>query len=318
MRPGAAPSEPLRPISSRVVLYSAGVIALFVAIGALFYYLLDRLTKIPLSAVDLVRLAIVAALGLAVLYAINALLRSLVSRAWGDRRAGLVCALFRMVGYVVLAVALLLTAGVSGLSLLAGGTFAGLVIGLAGQQVLSNLFAGLVILIARPYEIGERVTISTWQYGMTVPTYPPKFYSQDFLIPGYTGTVRDVGIFYTYLDADDGTSIRMPNSILVQASVISHEVAGRSVRTKYEIVAPVLALDPQVVLDAVRTAVRANDWVARPESVNVMINQATATTYVLTIDAYCRGSLEEPARSAILLTVMRTVRGLAPGAPRSA
>jgi len=298
-----------RPAGARLVAYSVGLGVLFIAIGAFFYYGLEELTPLPVSTNEVIRLLLIAAIGFLVIHSIDALLRSLVGRAWGERRAGLIAALFRLVGYTVLAFTLLLTAGISSLSLLAGGTFAGLVIGLAGQQVLSNLFAGFVILVATPYEIGERVTITTWQYGLTVPAYPPKFYSQDFLIPGYTGVVRDVGIFYTSLKSDEGTTIRVPNSIMVQAMVISHDVGTRPVRTKYEIPASA-AVDPQEVLDAIAAAVRLNEWVARPETVNVTLNQATSASYVVAIDAWCRGAYEEPARSSILLTVIRTVRDL--------
>jgi small conductance mechanosensitive channel len=307
MPPPRPPPEAPRRFSTRVLAYSVGVLALFVGIGVALFYFLEQFTSLPFSASTLLRLVVVAAVGLAIIWAINALLKGVVGRAWGERRAGLASALFRMVGYVALTAALLIVAGVSGLSLLAGGTFAGLVIGLAGQQVLSNLFAGFEILVAEPYQIGERVTITTWQFGLDVPAYPPKFYSQDYLIPGYTGIVRDVGIFYTTFESDEGTTIRMPNSILVQAAVISHDVVARPVRTKYEVPA---TLDPQEVINAIETAVRGNEWVARPDSVKAMINQATSSVYLVTIDAVCQGAFEEPARSSILITVVHAVRKL--------
>jgi Small-conductance mechanosensitive channel len=44
---------------------------------------------------------------------------------------------------------------------LAAGGFAGLVLGLASQDVLSNIFGGIMLLISRPYKIGDRITLST-------------------------------------------------------------------------------------------------------------------------------------------------------------
>lgn len=309
MASAGAPSQAQRQTSMKWAEATVGVIALLVAVGAGLYYVLERFVSFPLSSITLVRLLLVAVVGLALVWGVNALLRYSVDRAWGPRRAGLISALFRMVGYVVVAIVLLATAGVSGLSLLAGGTFAGLVVGLSGQQVLGSLFAGFEILLAEPYHIGERVTITTWQFGLDVPTYPPKFYSQDFIIPGYTGIVRDVGVFYTTLESDEGTMIRMPNSILVQAGVISHDIAARPVRTKYEVPG---ALDPQTVIAAIESAVRKNEWVTDPASVKVMINQATSSIFVVTVDAVCRGALEEPPRSSILIAVIQAVRGLTP------
>ncbi len=308
MKRGTAEPPRARPVSSSLVLYSVGVVALFAAIGVLFYYVLVSLSAFPLSLDLLVRVAIVLALGAGVIYVINALLRTVVGRAWGARRAGQTSAIFRMVGYVVLAVALLSVVGVSSLALLAGGTFLGLIVGLAGQQVLSNVFAGVVILVVGPYRIGERVTVSTWQYGLVIPAYPPKFYSQDTLVPGYTGVVRDVGIFYTTIATDEGTPLRVPNSIMIQAAVISHEIDRRPVRTKCEVTT--FSPDPQVVIDRLRQAVQHNEWVVERDSVSVTVNQATSIAYVVAIDAVGRGAYEEPARSSILITALRTIREL--------
>ena len=41
-------------------------------------------------------------------------------------------------------------------NLLIGGAVTGMILGIAAQQSLSNVFAGLVLLFARPYIPGER------------------------------------------------------------------------------------------------------------------------------------------------------------------
>ncbi|MEM0128661.1 MAG: mechanosensitive ion channel [Thermoplasmata archaeon] len=302
--------------SGRLVLYSIGILLLFVVIGVLLYDGVVRISGIPLSATTLLKLVVVAALGVAAIVVTNLLLRRTIGRIWGPRRAGQVSAIFRIAAYCVLALVLLATAGISALALLAGGTFAGLVLGLASQDILSSLFAGIVILAVQPYRIAERVTITTWQYGLIAPSYPPKFFSQDFLVPGFTGTVLDIGLFYTRIQTDDEIELRLPNSIMIQAAILSHEVGSRPVRTKYEIPAA-SHLPPDRVLGALTEAVRSNDWVVDPASVSVLINQATASSYVVTIDARCRGSLEEPARSSILITAMHVVRNLSESGPSS-
>ncbi len=47
---------------------------------------------------------------------------------------------------MLLAVTVLLALGANAVALLAGGTFAGLVLGLAGQTVISNVIAGVSLL----------------------------------------------------------------------------------------------------------------------------------------------------------------------------
>ena len=49
--------------------------------------------------------------------------------------------------------------GIAVMQLLVGGVFATILVGIAAQQSLSNLFAGMVLLLARPVDIGDRVLI---------------------------------------------------------------------------------------------------------------------------------------------------------------
>ena len=130
-------------------------------------------------------------------------------------------------------IAVLYTLGVNGYALLAGGTFAGLVIGLASQTALANFVAGVVLLLARPFLPGDRITMSTAQFSMLMPVYPPKFYSQDLLIPGFTGSVQDIGLMYTSVRLDEGPIAWFPNSIVLMAAIILHNVDERWVRVKY-------------------------------------------------------------------------------------
>jgi small-conductance mechanosensitive channel len=83
----------------------------------------------------------------------------------------------------------------------AGGTVAALVIGIAAQQVLGNVFAGLVLLFARPYVPGERVRVHSGAMGGP-----------------HEGLVTSVGLVYTTILGDEGP-INMPNSALLASAV---------------------------------------------------------------------------------------------------
>lgn len=189
------------------------------------------------------------------------------------------------------ALVLLAIVGVSGTDLLAGGTFAGLVLGLAGQAVLSNVIAGLMVILARPFQVDDRVTVFSWQWGAIAPIYPPKFHSNDIIMPGYSGMVTDIGLTYTTVKLDDGPVIKFPNSILIQAAVVSHNVKERWVRTRYEVPT---SMDIAKVLDEVASVVKKNEWVVGPDSLRVTLNAATASVHVIVVDALCRGGYEDP------------------------
>jgi hypothetical protein len=106
-----------------------------------------------------------------------------------------------LVGYlVVLLVGLDLFAIPVG-HLLVGGAVTGVVLGIAAQQTLGNLFAGIVLLFARPYVPGECIQVRSGALGGTME-----------------GKVTSVGLLYTALETAEGV-LNIPNSGLLAAAV---------------------------------------------------------------------------------------------------
>lgn len=81
--------------------------------------------------------------------------------------------------------------GVQTASLLAVMGAAGLAIGLALQGTLSNVAAGVMLLILRPFKLGDYITVGAGNIG---------------------GTVKSLGLFGTELAAADNVYIFIPNS----------------------------------------------------------------------------------------------------------
>ena len=52
----------------------------------------------------------------------------------------------------------------------------------------------------RPRRPGDRVAFVTSSYGALAPSYP-----HEMMYPGYSGTVRDVGLIYTVIELDGGS-----------------------------------------------------------------------------------------------------------------
>lgn len=84
---------------------------------------------------------------------------------------------------------------------LVGGTVIALILGVAAQQVLGNLVAGLVLLFARPYRPGEYIRIRSGTLGGP-----------------HDGTVTGVGLLYTTIAGPDGV-VNVPNSAMLGAAV---------------------------------------------------------------------------------------------------
>jgi len=190
------------------------------------------------------------------------------------------------VGYIIAIIGFLAIIRVSIAEALAAGGFTGLVLGLASQFVLSNIVGGITIIVTKPYRVGDRITFTTWQYGLLAPTYPPKFFSQDFLVPGYTGVVTEITLMYTVIRTDDNVPLKVPNSIMAQAAIFVHsDTEYRVVRTKYEVPKD---LDPDLVIQRVKGEVSKLDFVVREPSVQIL--DTSQTTYVIAVDAVCKSS----------------------------
>ena len=84
--------------------------------------------------------------------------------------------------------------GISLQALAVGGGFTAVVFGLAAQQTLGNLFAGMVLLSARPFRLGERVRL---QAGA--------------LAGSLEGVVSSLGLLYTTLSRGE-ERIMIPNT----------------------------------------------------------------------------------------------------------
>ncbi|MEM6929609.1 MAG: mechanosensitive ion channel family protein, partial [Myxococcota bacterium] len=90
-------------------------------------------------------------------------------------------------------------AGIQTTSFVAILASAGLAVGLALQGSLSNFASGVMILLFRPFRIGDWITIA-----------------------GLTGEVKDIGLFATVLMRPDGTKVVVPNSSITGDVIENH------------------------------------------------------------------------------------------------
>lgn len=89
-------------------------------------------------------------------------------------------------------------------SLLAGLGIAGFTLGFALQDVAKNFIAGLLILLQRPFEIGDVVNVS-----------------------GFTGTVLDISLRTTDIRTVDGLFVTIPNGDVFVSSITNYTRAPK-------------------------------------------------------------------------------------------
>lgn len=100
---------------------------------------------------------------------------------------------------VLLFVTVLSMLGVQVTAILTALGAAGLAVGLALQGSLKNLAGGLLLLMFRPVQIGDKVSIS-----------------------GYDGHVVNIQTLYTMLETFDGRIVTIPNEVVMNTPIINY------------------------------------------------------------------------------------------------
>ena len=101
--------------------------------------------------------------------------------------------------WIILIVCIIAILGVPMASVVAAIASCGVAIGLAMQGSLSNLAGGIMLLLFRPFSVGEFIETS-----------------------GVSGTVNEIGIFYTLLITVDNKHVTIPNGAMMNNTVINY------------------------------------------------------------------------------------------------
>jgi small-conductance mechanosensitive channel len=112
--------------------------------------------------------------------------------------------------------------------LLASSALLGIVLGFAAQRTLGNFVAGILIALAQPVRIGDRVEYE-----------------------GTAGIVEEVGLTYTFIRAGDGRRIVVPNEKLASDTIVNASIRGREPFAEVSVPVP-LSADLDHAVDALR------------------------------------------------------------------
>lgn len=134
--------------------------------------------------------------------------------------------------YVLLGVAMASTLGFNLSGLLVGGAILGVIVAAGAQASLGNFFAGLVLMLGRPYRVGSSVRLRGPGLGAVE----------------YEGTVSDMGALYTTLTTAAGEVLKVPNSAVVTSAVV---LGGAPLQADVD-----LALPPGTELRPIEAALR--------------------------------------------------------------
>jgi small-conductance mechanosensitive channel len=132
---------------------------------------------------------------------ISAALSHLIVERGAAGAGGAVRVVSAGVGYLFVLFSFLAVLEVSVEKILVGAGLAGVVLGIAAQQSLGNVFAGLVLLVARPFKVGDHIRVRAGALGGIFDAW-----------------VWEMSLTYVTLHTDDGL-LKIPNSAMLAAGI---------------------------------------------------------------------------------------------------
>ena len=115
-------------------------------------------------------------------------------------------AVVKMAGYFILILLILGLFGITTASVVAVLGSAGLTLGLALQGSLANFAGGVLILILKPFVVGDEIIEDSHKN---------------------RGFVEEISVFYTTIRNDDGMEIVIPNGTLANNSIVNLSKSGK-------------------------------------------------------------------------------------------
>lgn len=189
-----------RPHFVRAALF--GILALIALVWRSAYD--DRVFGGEFTTEDGIQVAAAATVLLAGIIAVrglaNGVKTALRSHA-DDPRGAPVGFIVTAIGYLVVLFSVVKLLGGDLGGLLLGGALTGVVIGIAAQQTLGNFFAGIVLLMVRPFAVGEHVVLRGSTLGGE-----------------YEGDVVEMSMFYVHLETEIGP-VALPNAGVLAAAI---------------------------------------------------------------------------------------------------
>jgi small conductance mechanosensitive channel len=215
-------------------------------------------------------------IGMAVARALRAAARRALQKAGTDPT--LVPFVTTLVYYIVVifvGVAVLGVFGIQTASIIAILGAAGLAVGLALQGTLSNFAAGVMLLVFRPFRVGQYVEAG-----------------------GAAGTVESIGLFATTLDTPDNVRVIVPNGAVYGGNVLNY--SANEHRRIDLVVGIAYADDIGRAVEAIQIVLAADGRVLKEPAPTVAVSELGESSVNLVVRPWCRGSDYWPLRFDLL------------------
>ena len=231
-----------------------------VSLGAVKNALYDLPEKILGFGMRVLFVIVLFMVGVQAIKIVRKVVKVAMEKADADRSVITFVDSFIRIGlYVVLVFLLATNLGVDATSVVALLGSAGVAIGLAVQGSLSNFAGGVLILLLKPFQIGDYIIDSA----------------------GHEGTVHEVHIFYTTLLTADNKTVILPNGTLANNSITN--VSTQMTRRIDVLVGISYDSDIRVAKDGIMRLMESNDKILFDGSMKVFVSELAASSVNLNV-----------------------------------
>ena len=249
--------------------------------GRFAQYIQDSIPKLAGFGVrDLVALAVFF-IGRIVIRWIQKLVRRSLERSSADKGVEQFVDSFLKFGlYSLLIFSIAAKFGVDTASVAALVASGGVAIGLALQGSLSNFAGGVLLLILKPFEVGDYIVEDTNKN---------------------EGTVKEIQIFYTKLSTIDNKTIVIPNGMLTNSSLTNATAkAERRLDLKISISYQAELRKAKALIEEILTT---DPCVMKDEEINVFVDELADSAVILGARAWVKNEEFWPTRWRLLETI---------------
>ena len=155
--------------------------------------------------------------------------------------------------YVVAAIIALDLLGINIMPFIAGAGVAGVAIGFAAKDTLSNLIAGVLLIVDRPFEIGDRIEV--WSAPKGSATW---------------GDVIDIGLRATKIRTTDNIVIVIPNNEIMTRDIVNYTLINARIRVRIN-VGVAYNSDIRKASDALVNLAKTVEWVSQIPKPKVVV-----------------------------------------------
>jgi small-conductance mechanosensitive channel len=166
--------------------------------------------------------------------------------------------LARFSGFIIIATAIIIaldSLGVNVMPFIAGAGVAGIAIGFAAKDTLSNLIAGILLIIDRPFEVGDRIEVWTAPSGSST-----------------WGDVIDIGLRATKIKTTDNIVIIIPNNEIMLRDIINYTTISEKIRVRINIGIAYDA-DMQKAKNIILKVADSTEWVSKDPPPKVVVRK---------------------------------------------